>query len=372
MKTSRWLRTWTTTMKAMLLIITSALVTLSCGDDDSEPADAGFDRSELLESLATNLIIPNFETLQSSVATLSSATSAFVEQADEANLTALRSAWVQAVKDYQHCSAFGFGPGNLTLGAFSTVLGVFPVDEAQVEANILDDDFNLSAAFDRDIRGFYAVEYLIYRENLTDAMVVATFDDDRKDYLLLIMGELATTFDNIVAEWNTTYLQEFVSEDGTAAGSPISLLYNEWVKDYEILKNFKLELPGGLTAGEPVNPALVEAYYSGISRDLIVEHFENSKNVWLGRSRSGSDLTGFRSYLETVVGGPELIESTLTAIDGIDAGIVALPMGRLSDNIEAPEIGALRDELQNNTANFKSSMSSLLGISITFNSGDGD
>ncbi|MFT6998757.1 MAG: hypothetical protein ACJAQ4_002520 [Cryomorphaceae bacterium] len=32
----------------------------------------------------------------------------------------------------------------------------------------------------------------------------------------------------------------------------------------------------------------------------------------------------------------------------------------------------LRNELQSNTANFKSSMSSLLGISITFNSGDGD
>ena len=347
------------------------LMTIACGDDN-ETSDPGFDRAILLESLASDLIIPNFETLQGSVSALTAASTSFVAQPDEAHLGQLRTAWVQAAKDYQHCSAFGFGPGNLTLGAFSTVLGVFPVDEAQLEANILDQGFNLAAAFDRDIRGFYAIEYLIYQKGLPDAEVVATFDDDRKDYLMLIVGELQTTFDNIVAEWRGTYLQEFIADDGTSAGSSISLLYNEFVKDYEVLKNFKLELPGGLTAGQPVNPALVEAYYSGISRDLVVEHFENSKNIWLGLSRNGAQLTGFEEYLATVVGGPELVATTIEAIDQIDVAIAALPEGRLSDNIEAAEIGALRDELQDNTANFKSSMSSLLGISITFNSGDGD
>lgn len=354
------------------LVLILSLVLVACDDNESSE-DPGFDRSVLLESMATDLIIPNFQSLQGSVNDLATATTDFTQNTTESNLDAMRIAWVQAVTDYQHCSAFGFGPGSLPLGPFATVLGVFPVDETQVEANILDSDFNLAASFDRDIRGFYTVEYLIYGQDISSTEIVDSFDQDRKAYLELIVGELKTTFDNIVNEWNTTYLSEFTSNDGTSAGSPISLLYNEFVKDYEIMKNFKIELPAGLTAGQAVvDPTLVEAYYSGISRDLIVENFENSKNIWSGRSRSGTEITGFEEYLSTVVSGDELIATTQEAIVRIDNAIASIPSGRLSDNIDAAEVKTLRDELQDNTANFKSSMSSLLGISITFSSGDGD
>ena len=70
--------------------------------------------------------------------------------------------------------------------------------------------------------------------------------------------------------------------------------------------------------------------------------------------------------------GPALVATTIEAIGRIDTAIAALPQGRFSKNVGGQEVETLRDELQSNTANFKSSMSSLLGISITFNSGDGD
>ena len=356
----------------LMLALTFTLATVSCGDNDTSE-DPGFDRSILLESMATNLIIPNFESLQTSVAGLSTAATDFVQHTTDDHLIALRAAWVEAVNDHQHCSAFGFGPASLPLGPYPTVLGVFPVDEVQVEKNILDADFNLAASFDRDVRGFYAVEYLIYGEGNTNAEIITSFDQNRKDYLLLIMDELKTSFDAIVQEWKTSYLQEFVNSDGTAAGSSISLLYNEFVKDYENLKNFKVELPAGLTAGQTgADPTLVEAYYSGISRGLIVEHFENSKNIWFGRSIAGDEIVGFEEYLASVVGGTALIATTKEAITRIDNAIAGVPQGRFSDQVETAQVETLRDELQDNTANFKSSMSSLLGISITFNSGDGD
>ena len=108
------------------------------------------------------------------------------------------------------------------------------------------------------------------------------------------------------------------------------------------------------------------------SRDLIVQHFENTKNIWFGLSRSGQEIIGFDAYLEAVVGGPELVAQTKEAISKIDNAIASLPQGPLSDNVDSETLTALRNELQDNTANFKSSLSSLLGISITFNSGDGD
>jgi predicted lipoprotein len=358
---------------ALLVLCLGAVLSLTSCEEDNGMMEPGFDRGPMLESVANNLIIPNFESLQASVTSLAEATDAFVATSSEENLTALRAAWVEAVRDHQHCSAFGFGPGELLLGAYAEVLGAFPVSESKVEANILNPDFDLANSFDRDMRGFYAVEYLIYGNGPTDTELLAGFDQNRKDHLLLLVSELKAIFDNIVNEWNNSYLQEFTSNTGTSAGSPISLLYNGFVKDYENLKNFKVELPAGLTADQAgPDGRLVEAYYSGISRELIVEHFANSKNIWLGLSRSGEETIGFEAYLESAVGGPELIVQTKDAIGRIDAAIASLPEGRLSDNAGAEELRSLRGELQQNTANFKSSIVSLLGLTITFNSGDGD
>ena len=358
--------------RVLLLGLIAVFCFASC-DDDNMVEEPGFDRGALLESVASNLIIPNFESLQASVTALAGAADAFTQTASEDNLTALRTAWNQAAIDHQYCSAFGFGPADLPLGAYAEVLGAFPTNEEKIEQNVLDPDFDLPNSFDRDVRGFYAVEYLVYGSGLSDAEIIAGFDQNRKDYLLLIVEELQTTFDNIVNEWTTTYKDEFVGNTSTAAGSPTSLYYNGFIKDYENLKNFKVELPAGLTADQAgPDGTLVEAFYSGISRELLEAHFANSKNIYLGLSRSGEDIIGFDDYLDSVVGGPELVTSTKEAITQIDNAIAALPSGRLSDNVGNPALVTLRDELQSNTANFKSSIVSLLGLTITFNSGDGD
>ncbi len=359
---------------AAISIILIMLFTLpSCEEGESGRDNDSFDRAAMLESLATGLIIPNFEALQQSVTQLETAADAFITNSTEENLQRLRDSWQQATIDYQHCSAFGFGPADLTLGPFATVLGVFPVNENAIETNITDPEFNLTSSFQRDVRGFYAIEYLIYGNEQTIADIIQGYDDDRKHYLHILVDELKTTCDAIVEEWNTTYLSEFISSDGTSAGSSISQLYNEFVKDYENLKNFKVELPAGLTAGQTgPEPRLVEAYYSGISLTLIRNHFDNSVNIWEGKSKTGENLIGFEEYLQTVVGGDDLILQTKEAIGRIDAAIVAIPGETLATVVDTDEVRNLRDELQTNTANFKSSMSSLLGISITFNSGDGD
>ncbi len=367
----------TKNLKALFLTVLIVGFTLSSCNNKSNKKDDdnsdNFDRAAMLTDVADLLIIPNFETLQTEVNDLKTAIETFNTTSNEANLIATREAWVDAAMAHQHCSAFGFGPGKLLLGPYASVLGVFPVNESAVEANIVDDSFDLPNSFSKDIRGFYAIEYLIYREGLSDADIVSSFDADRKAYLLLIVNELKSTFDNIVAEWNGSYRADFIASTGTSAGSSLSLYYNDFVKDYENLKNFKLELPAGLTAGfETPDPTLVEAYYSGISRDLIVEHFKSCTNIWSGTSKDGTNIQGFEEYLAVLVGGPELATQTNTTITQIEDLINALPAGKLSDNIADPAIETLRDKLQDNTANFKSSLSSILGISITYSSGDGD
>ncbi len=353
--------------------VLGAFLWFACSEDGNELEDSDFDRSEMLEELADNLIIPNFLSLQASLGELNASVSALIENTTEQNLLLAQEAWKQAAIDFQHCSAFGFGPASLPLGEFAAVIGVFPVDEEAVEQNILDTDFNLPASFSTNIRGLFTIEYLIFDLEEDNNQVLESLDQNRKNYLTLIVNEVDFTVDNIINEWQADYRESFIANNGTAAGSSVSLLYNSFVKDYENIKNFKIELPAGLTAGQTATlPESVEAYYSGISLDLIKEHFQNTKNIWRGAGRTGSDIIGFEEYLTTVVGGQELVETTKVAINDIDVAILDIPEGRLSDNIETSEVQVLRNELQENTPNFKSSMSSLLGISITFNSGDGD
>ena len=164
----------------LLLALITTMGIFSCGNDDDEVIEEpGFDRAAMLESIANNLIIPNFEALQSSVDALSAAANTFAQTPSVENLTALRTAWVQAVTDHQHCSAFGFGPAKLLLGPYAEVLGAFPVSEDKIEQNILDSNIDLANSFDRDIRGFYTVEYLIYGSGSSIDELIAGFDQNR-------------------------------------------------------------------------------------------------------------------------------------------------------------------------------------------------
>lgn len=361
-------------MKKYILPIFILLLLNACNDSTENP-DSNFDRQTLLTNMAENLIKPSFKDLQSKVNAMTTANATFTATPNADNLEALQSAWQEAIISFQHCSPFAFGPADFSLGTFVEVLGTFPVNTDKIENNIVDTEFNLASSFDRDVRGFLTVEYLIF-DLAGNAEVLSKYEtgsDNRKNYLTTIITEIKTNIDNIVEEWEISYTANFTGNTDTSAGSPISLLYNAFVKDYENLKNFKIELPAGLQAGQPsALPENVEAYYSGISSTLIKEHFQATENIWLGVGNNGTDGVGFEEYLLAVEGGEALVNQTKPKIQEIKNAINALPSGRLSDNIESSEVLTLHTSLQENTVNFKSSMVSLLGISITFSSGDGD
>jgi hypothetical protein len=76
-----------------------------------------------------------------------------------------------------------------------------------------------------------------------------------------------------------------------------------------------------------------------------------------------------------VQGGQALVSSTLKQIETIKSTFKKIPTSpELASLIQSDNalLKELHTELQKNTRFFKSDMSSLLGIAITFASGDGD
>ncbi|MDW8297125.1 MAG: imelysin family protein [Raineya sp.] len=364
-------------MKKTFYLLICGLVLLACKKRNSEPTDR-FDRSKMLENFAQNLIKPAFEELQVQVNALKTATDNFVQNVNLQNLQTLQVAWENAYATWQYANAYNFGPaGEQGLRkALVEEIGTFPVSTTKIENAISSGSFNFND-FNRDARGFLAVEYLIFDLNGNNNNILSNFSStNRKNFLTGVVNNLKTRVDEVVTAWNGSYYNDFIRNNGTDVGSSTSQLYNEFIKSFESIKNFKVGLPLGKRPGQTqTEPTRVEAYYSGKTLKMIGEHLKAIENIWYGKDKNGKDGVGFKEYLQSVEGGANLIVSTETQWAAVMNAYNAVPQTpRISEQIASSPTAfeKLFTELQKHTRFFKSDMSSLLGITITYSSGDGD
>jgi uncharacterized protein len=362
---------------SMVLVLGIMAGLISCNENKETSDDNRFDREEMLENFSENLIIPAYTDLNEKLATLLSNTSDFVQNPNANSLGTLQNAWEAAYLSWQFANAFNFGPaGEQGLRkALLEEVGTFPVSIEKIENAITGTpNFN---DFNRDARGFLAVEYLIFGINQTSAELVEAFSEEsRRNFLLGAVTDIERRVKEVLTSWNNGYAAEFTRNAGTDVGSSTSMFYNEFVKSFESIKNFKLGLPLGRRPGQTqAEPQLVEAFYSGKSLTMLSVHLTAIENIWYGRSNDGKDGTGFREYLESVEGGDALVAATELQMLEVKAALAAVPSNpTLANQIQnAPQpADRLHTELQRHTRFYKSDMSSLLGIAITFSSGDGD
>ncbi|MFN0037754.1 MAG: imelysin family protein [Saprospiraceae bacterium] len=369
--------------KAVFSIVATAgyllLSFLASSCDPSKSGEPIFDRKAMLQNYADNFIKPAYIQLQNQTNVLHSAVLVFNTNPTAQTLADLQSIWASAYADWQYANAYNFGPAGesgLRKGLVEEV-GTFPASKIKIETSIALAQWNVED-FNRDARGFLAIEYLIFGQGQSADDVLALFDayPNRRNYLAAIAEHLRNRTSEVLTFWNGTYRSEFVENDGTDVGSSTSQLYNEFVRSYESIKNFKLGLPLGKRPGQTQSePQLVEAFYSGQSLAMLKNHVAAIENIWHGRSRSGQDGIGFREYLESVEGGDALIASTEAQLAALKTALAAVPESpSLSEQIagDNSKVEALYVEFSKMTRFFKSDMSSLLGIAITFSSGDGD
>jgi predicted lipoprotein len=359
------------------LAITGAMVFSGCTDEKQNKND-GFDRSAMLDNYATNLIIPAYKNLQSSVNTLTTSANAFLSTPTLETLVDVQLAWENAYVNWQYANAYNFGPAGeegLTKGLIEEI-GTFPVGVAKVENAMNTETYNFKD-FNRDARGLLTIEYLLFDLQDNNQVVVDAFQSQsRKKYLTDLIHDTKTRVDAVVEAWSTNYVNSFTTNNGTDVGSSTSLVYNEFIKSFESIKNFKVGLPLGKRPGQiQIEPSKTEAYYSGSSVKMMKTHIHAVVDLWHGRKQDGTDGIGFKEYLEAVEGGSTLVASTEAQLEAILKALQSIPdKPRFSEQLQsnATAIDALHTELQKNTRYFKSDMSSLLGIAITFSSGDGD
>lgn len=357
-------------------IVTSVFL-VSCSDSGESTTD-NFDRTVLLQNYADNLILPAYKDLLDKVELFQDNVDALTADVTVLHLQTAQASWLAAFQSWQRVNAFNFGPAG-EQGLRQTLqaeLATFPANVETIESIIASGTFNVNDSR-RDARGFLAIEYLLFRlDDDNDAVVESLQNINRKNLLTALVANIRLRVNDVVTTWEGSYRNDFVASNGTDVGSSTTQFFNAFIQSYELLKNFKVALPLGLGLNDTqTRPDQVEAYYSGESIALIKTHFLTLESIWYGRGIDTEDGVGFKEYLLAVQGGPELVTETEAQLQKIHAALDKIEnTPSLSEQIvsENPDLTTLFTELQKNTPNFKSTMSSRLGLAITYDSGDGD
>ena len=354
------------------------LLSFSSCDDPAGPVGQGYDRKAMLEFTAKNTIIPLYGDMYQAVKSFESTFQSFAENQNEQNALELRNSWRRMAEAWQYVVFFDFGPAQMSDGSLFQNIGTFPASALKIESSINAKDTSFRN-FDRDSRGLYALEYLIFKDS-------ASFIQSIKDqpfklaYMKAVSRNILSRVETVLNQWQGVYGTAFINNDGAQAGSSISELYNAFVFHFEVMKNYNLGLPMGKRAGQVSSePSKVEGYYSGFSTALLQAKYTALRHLWFGYARlslaTSLSANGFKEYILSVENGPRLAQDTELQWNVIGTGISTIdaqvPLHTMIIG-QSSQLEQIFLEMTKHTRFIKSEMSSLLGISITYASGDGD
>ena len=356
-----------------------ALFSLHSCEDPEHKDKNSFDRKDMLTHLADQYILPGFEDVTAKAKELEEAINDFTANPNLTQLATCQELWHQAYMSFMMVNSFNFGPAaeSGTKKSMVEEIGTWPVNVSLVETRVQEGNLDFTN-FDRDARGFLAMEYLLFPLSKTKESLVSEYQSstNRRQYLQALANHSTSYLEAVLASWRGDFRSAFIQNNGTSIGSSISEMYNEFVKSFEAVKNFKLGLPLGLRAGQmQTEPQRVEALYSGNSFQYMRKHIEALESIWTGVSPNAIQGNSWKQYLEASPGGADLVSMTenqimnyTMALDQVDTTQVFTSMVSSND----PQLISLHTELQKHIRFYKSDMSSLLGITITFSSNDGD
>lgn len=145
------------------LIAVTALAVTGCSGGDDEAA-APVDRSDIVEALADDVIVPGYERLAGSTQELATVTAELCGTPDQGRFDAARAAWDEAQDAWASTAAYRLGPvDSMRL----TARIAYAVDTAKIDALAADGNAEpvtpeLLVGKGADLRGLRAVEHLLF------------------------------------------------------------------------------------------------------------------------------------------------------------------------------------------------------------------
>ncbi|MDR8392495.1 imelysin family protein [Aliifodinibius sp. S!AR15-10] len=353
----------------------------SCKSDSINGGENNFDRAAMLSNYGNNTILPAYLNLQDATVSLETSADAFIEDPTESTLSILQSDLKAARLAWQEANIFQFGPAeSVTLRAS---LNTYPADTSQIKSNIESGDYTLGTIENRAAVGFPALDFLLHGIGESNQEIVSIYSE----------GELAASFqaylqdnitfikqkvDDTATEWSAdggNYLATFLSEEnaGTDVGSSLGMLINATVLHYErFFRDGKIGIPAGVRSAGVRRPVATEAHFGGYSLELALANLEAIQRLFKGAGIDGSQDVGLEENLEAL-DAAELSTEINTEIDQAVTALEELndPLSGQIESDNEPVLNTFK-ELQDIVRLLKVDMTSVLGVTITYQDNDGD
>lgn len=371
-------------MKKLFFLITTVLVFTSCSDDtdNSDTSGDNYNRTELLTNWADNLIIPRYENYQAKVNTLKTDVTTFTSTPNQTNLDAVRTSWLEAYKAYQYVGSFNIGKAEAI--NLNSTTNIYPTNTVGIEANISNSTYNFALLSQYDKQGFPGIDYMTNGlaatdEAIIDFYVTNTNATKYKQYLTDLTNQLKVNIDLVVADWNGSYRNTFISSNGNSASSSVNRMVNNFIKYYEReIRSGKVGIPAGKSSEGILFPEKVEAYYNNnISKILLDEAIIATEDFFNGKhfnsAIEGQSLKSYLDYLGTVRDGQNLSTIVNTQFSLIKT-TNALLSNSFSSQINTNNDAMIRsfDAMQRNIVYFKLDMIQALNITLDYVDNDSD
>lgn len=354
----------------------------SCGPDtDSSGPETEYDREDMLANYGENIILPAYQALKTETTELSEAINQFTANPTAQTLATAQANFKEAYLAWQDVSVFHFGPAEEQM--LRTNLNTYPTDTSQIKSNIASGSYNFDISVNGPAKGLPAVDYLLFgrsADNLLNLYTAAPDAANRKKYLKDVMALINQHAQATYTAWSPSggnYLKTFKEAAGTTVGSSVGNLVNQLNQEIDITKRYKVYIPaGGLTSDIPI-PGKTEAYFSGISLELLERNVSAQKRIFLGQTAQGTDGPGLADYLDHVDARYTNDQLLSTAIsnqyDAVLAAIAAV-QGPLSTAVTANQqaVQHIYSEFQKLIVLTKTDMPQALGVTISYQDNDGD
>jgi predicted lipoprotein len=357
------------------------LVVLSLGCSPTAIADG--ERRVALRETTEQVILPTYAELTDKTSELSALLEELARAPADADLDAIRSAYLATRTPWKESEAFAFGPA-VELSS-SAGIDQSPVDTAKIDAE-LDSDVELSVAHLRTLgankRGLHAIEYLLFPADDAERAAALLADDDagsrRRQFTAAAASIVATNAQSLEAAWSPQgddYAARFSQPGAPDSVSPLvqaclDTLLNETVVLSEVIANVKLGKPLGVTSGGKIEPETQESGPSGASLSDMLDNLRGIRNVYLG-TRDGSVGHSLSELVHRK--SPSVDLRARAALDDAEAALLAIPEPLTTALEEAPDrVTAAYDATKSLKRVLATEVLGTLGASLKFSDNDGD
>jgi len=291
-------------MKKVIVFFGLLSILVACGSDN-DPGVGGdnFNRKAMLENWADNIIIPAYESTAAKIQVLKTASSTFTDSPNEANLSNLRTAWLDAYMAWQSVDMFEIGKAEqITLRNF---MNVYPLDADGMQQSLLAGNYDLTSVNRQDEQGFSALDFLLYGLASSDAEIIAFYTDAADGdkyttYMTDVVDRMQMLTNSVLDDWKNGYRDTFVSRDGTSATESVNSFINDYMFYYEkFLRAGKIGIPAGVFSGSPLSDRVEARFRGDVSKALFLQALDATQDFFNGiHFDSQGDGVSLKHYLD--------------------------------------------------------------------------